>query len=376
MQITITVAELSRVLKLILGVVQNKVTIPVLSYVKIDVSGAAATASGSDLGMSIVTSFPISASADSSCSVLLPAKRVQDFLSSLGGKDRETITITNDGTAVQIKAGKFKAKVPSLPIEQFPVFEQRPPVQAVISLGTLKMLIRKVESAVPSKEGRYSIPVILLESGKNILRAVATDGFRIAIADAIAAIPEFKLFLPKIALPILSDLSGEDVEFSESETNYHFKTPTAQLLVRKSPAKFPSYEKALEKATSFPSKLTVPSGDLKLAINAVMPVVDPKDSAVDLTFDGAGDLGISATSFDGEASDSVTVLGEGTPNKVRIDPVFILDFLAQADGQPITVCLTDMKNLVKFSTDTLYQYLVMPKLQVQPAAEEKKSAKK
>ena len=164
MKITIAVAELARVLKQASGVVQSKVTIEVLKYIKIEIHGASATAYASDLGMSLIQTFPIMGLTDAPsgvASVLLPAAKVAAILAGLAARETVVFDITDKG--ILMTSGKFKAKMPTLPADQFPDIEKRPETKFTVKSGILKHLIRRVEAAVPSKEGKFSIPVIHFE---------------------------------------------------------------------------------------------------------------------------------------------------------------------------------------------------------------------
>ena len=364
MKIKIAIAELARVLKQASGVVQGKVTIDVLKYIKLDVNGANATASASDLGMSIIQQFAILASSDGNASILLPARKLQEILMAFSSQIEVTIEKTEKG--LTIKAGKYAAvKVPTVPADQFPVIEVRPAPKFSIKLGTLKQLIRRVENAVPSKGSKFVDPIIKLIGTDSILNAVATDGFRIAVA-AAPGVGVIDLNLPKAVLPIINSLTGEDVEFSETETKYFFSTPKELLLIQKSVAKFPSYQRAISGV--FTTDFTTPSEDFKASIDIVMTTVDESDPRIILET-GETNIRVSSSSIEGEAEDILNVILKGAPTRITLNPKFILDYLAQTEGKA-TICeMSGERGPVKFSVDATYNYFLMP---IQPKAATKK----
>jgi DNA polymerase III subunit beta len=363
MKIKIAVKELTRVLDQVLGVIPSKVTIPVFSYFKIEISGATGIASGTDLGMSIITTFKIEESDQPSGSMLLPAKLTQNFVSRL---KTDSVTLSTDGASVRLRAGKgFDALIPGIPSEQFPVIESAPPGKFVLNLASLKKLIEQVESAAPSKESRFAIPVIQLESNETRLRAVATDGFRIGIADAAGNNGVFELQLPKTVLSNLKALKGDTVKFSESETNLFFVAEGTHLLVRKSPAKFPAYKRAIEGVYTTEAVLTVDS--LKACVDQITPALDPdphvsRGAYVSTTGE---EIEIVVATKISSASDSVAAKITGEPAQAKLNPDFIGDFLGQATGD-VKVEFLNARRPVRFSNGDNYQHFIMPVVDVAP----------
>lgn len=375
MKIDIAVKDLAAILKKALGVVQTKVTIPVFSYVKFEVSGSVATITASDLGMTIIQQVVIAGSG--SGSFLLPAKKTQDFLDNLVGRD--TVSIDAEGNTITLKSGKSRTKLATIPVAEFPIPEVKPVTAFSIKLSTLRLLIRKAEIAVPAKEGRYAQPVIQFESNGARLRAVATDGFRIDHYDATYTLPEFKILLVKDVFPLIKELTGEDidVEFAETETNLFLSTGKEKLLMRKSPAKFPGYEGAISR-TTYVTSVAVPVGALKTAFSIARTTAGEGDDAAVYIIVKEGVLSIYSTNAGGEESedfpDGAVITGDTKNYKIKINPAFVLDFLGQADVA-VTFWLADDKSLVKFypTNETNFLYYTMP-MHDAAKTEEKKAA--
>lgn len=356
MKITLATKELSRALAKAIAVVQSKVTIPVLSNIKLDFNGVSATISASDLGQSIVATLPIlSADADAG-SVLLPARKLQEIL---GAATAEQITIDQNGEQVSIKIGKYTAKIRVTSPSAFPVIPTAPPTKYVLNLGVLKSLIDKVEVVVPSKEGRYAQTVIQLERTGTTLRAVATDGYRITVADAVeGGNGDFTLLLTKAILPVIKDMAGDVVEFSESDNHYFYTVPNLVVLSNKPSQKFPDYKPAL--TNSFKTNVVVPVADLQSAIARVLAFVDSENAQMTFSVDAtSGELNLSSASDDGNADDQITAKMEGIPNTARLNPTYVQDFLSKSTGDVIVEFISE-KKLVRLSNGTTFQSLVMP----------------
>lgn len=369
MKIDVQASELAKKIQRALGVVQSKVTIPVLAFVKVEVlSVNEAKISGSDLGMSMIQTVDITLKSEQAGTLLLPAKKISEIIANV--PSNAVVSIDDEGGVLNIKAGKYKGKIPTVAANLFPAIEARPETQFVINKAALKSVIEKVEVAAPTKAGRHSVASILLESNATTLRAVASDGFRIAIADqAGAGGGEFSIQLPKTLLGVLKEIPGVGVQFSESETNFFFLGEKEQILIRKPTTKFPAYQKALG-MVGFVTTAEIPVPMFKQAIAVVNPVTDSKNPSVFLTFGGGAEMTVSSASTEGEAEDTVDIKFQGQPNKVKLNQNFILDFLNQAEGSA-TVQVINETSLVKLTNGEGFTYLVMPLLpEVKEAAKQ------
>ena len=206
MKVTVRINEFKRVLEEARFVMGRKAMTPVFEFVKIDIQNPSqATISAIDFhGSSIVQAFEV---VDSDVgSFLLHAKKTADFLKRrVGGT--ATIETTLDSKNTVVKIGTVNMTIPTVPVSQFPAIESIPEVANEVSLKFLQKLIERVESACPEKNGRIAFPIVKIESDGNSLRAIATDGFRIAVAEARGDCGVLDFQLPKTVVPALKRLA-------------------------------------------------------------------------------------------------------------------------------------------------------------------------
>ncbi len=164
----------------------------------------------------------------------------------------------------------------------------------------------------------------------------------------------------------MKGFTGEEVQFSETETKYFFTTEKENVLVQKNPSvKFPPYQRALN--CVFLTDFTIASPEMKTSLDLLSPLTDSSDPRV-LLQTGTGSITLSTSSINGDAEEILDVILGGPAAKVTLNPQFVLDFLAQVDGQPIKVQFAGEKLPVRFSKDDTFQYFLMP---IQPKAEKK-----
>jgi DNA polymerase III subunit beta len=373
MKITVRVNEFKRVLEEALPVIAKRPRLEVLGYVRIDVAGTGqATLTASDLGSTIVQTFEI-VEGDAG-SLLLHARKTAQLLHSLTG-GTATIEILplvqsiafEDGKVVPlgmfythpiITAGRFAARVPSIPAHEFPdVVKPMPEAAHTVSLKFLRQLLPLVAPAAPNKEGKSVIPAVQVEGTPERLRVVGTDGFRIAVADQkISGGTNFTLLIPKQVVPLIVRRAGGTVRFAENETYIFLQTDGVLLYFRKSAGSFPAYQKAV--AVEAKTTLDVSTAELRSVVERMLVVADQNNPHMQLNF-ADGFLSASTSSHDSEAEVRIEVANAtGIENKAKLNPGFVQEFLANA-GDRTTISFVSERHLVAFASGN-FRYYIMP----------------
>jgi len=376
MKLTVKAKELSTKMDRALGVISAKPMTPVLEYVKLEVKSAnQAILSGTDLGQSILQRLEVILQSEDMGSILLPARKISEMLKNVPAAADVVVENVGEVLTLAIKSegskSKAKVKLPTVPVAGFPQIETIPETQANINIKSLQAITGRVDFAAPSKGGKTSVASILLESTVEDLKAVATDGFRVAVAIAKGAgAGEFSIQLPKTLLPLLKDMGGAVLAFAQSETNFFFRSEDELVLIRKPQTVFPDYKRAYGPKYKTHLRIAVPG--LLEAINFATVLVDRTAPAVDIDVkDGVMSLR-AGTTLNGESEQEieVTMSPESVANKIRLNVKFLQEFLTQAEGT-LTFSIGGPDKLAKFSDEKgEYEYFIMP-LQVAAPAEAK-----
>lgn len=183
-----------------------------------------------------------------------------------------TISI-GDGAAV-VEAGIYRASIDCCWKEALP---SDPPGRriATIDLASLKAVLDRVLFACPLADGRYIRSVVKVESTHGTLKAIATDGHRLAIATVPCQAGTFNFVMPRHGAVLLAQLSGSWLEVSEtdgSDANQLLSTDTEQIAVP-SVSEFPDYETVLPKEES-QTVIVLHKDALLKAIKRLLPVAD------------------------------------------------------------------------------------------------------
>ncbi|MBV9511405.1 MAG: DNA polymerase III subunit beta, partial [Caulobacteraceae bacterium] len=221
MQLTIERQALLKALGHVQSVVERRNTIPILSNVLLSADHEAMAFSATDLDMEIVDETP--GRIDGKGQITAPAHTLYEIVRKLPEGAEVELRYTGDDPRLQISAGRSRFNLPVLPAGDFPVMSSEGLSNRItIDTNDLIRLIDKTRFAISTEETRYYLNGLYLhtvvENGATKLRAVATDGHRLALAEMPA--PDGAAGAPGVIVPrktvqearrLLED-AGENVE--------------------------------------------------------------------------------------------------------------------------------------------------------------------
>ena len=201
MRVRIERANLLRALNHVHRVVERRNTIPILANVLLRAEGNELGLKATDLDLEIVERVP--AEVEQGGAATVPAHMLYDIVRKL--PDGAEISLdTGSGQTMALKAGRARFSLQMLPDSDFPDLQTGDlPITFTIPAELLKRLIDRTQFAISTEETRYYLNGIYFHvvgaGGEARLRAVATDGHRLAKAEAPA--PEGSVGMPGIILP-------------------------------------------------------------------------------------------------------------------------------------------------------------------------------
>ena len=167
-------------LQKIIGAVEKRQTMPALSNILIKADDDKISLTATDLEIELVTTLNIIA--DETGETTLPARKLLDICKAL--PDESSISVTVDTNKALVKSGRSRFSLSTLPADDFPSLDS---INAVAEFelpqNTLKELIDKTAFAMALQDVRYYLNGLLLEVSTGLLRAVATDGHRLAYCE-------------------------------------------------------------------------------------------------------------------------------------------------------------------------------------------------
>jgi DNA polymerase-3 subunit beta len=347
MKLVVERAALLKALGHVQSVVERRNTIPILSNVLLAADGLHAKLMATDLDLQIVEDVP---------ATVETADGAQVTLESAGGK-------------VSVTAGRARFSLQTLPREDFPVIgESDLPVSFSLPAETLVTLIDKTRFAISTEETRYYLNGIFFHApaGAGTLRAVATDGHRLARVEI--PLPEGAAGMPDIIIPRkcvaevrkLLDERGGDVGISLSQSKIRFAIGQAVLTSKLIDGTFPDYSRVIPTAND--KLLKIDPATLAEGVDRVTAIASEKTRAVKLSLD-RDRVTLSVTSPEnGTASEDVPADYSAAGFDVGFNSRYLLDILSQVEGDLVEVHMADAAapTLIRESEGSEALYVLMP----------------
>ena len=365
MKLTATREQILQPLQGVIGVVERKQTMPILANVLVSAQGSGAgrvSFTGTDLEVELVASGE--ATVQQAGEVTVPGRKLLEIIRAL--PDKTQVTLTLDGDKVKVNAGRSRFVLSSLPAAEFPMVEEISAQQAlVVPQAELKKLIEKTHFSMAQQDVRYYLNGTLLEAEDKILRAVATDGHRLAIADtalAVAAKTTQQVIVPRKGILELQRILGNegDVQLSIGTNHVRATIGDVRFTSKLIDGKFPEYGRVIP---ANPTKIVTAARDtLRQSLHRTAILSNEKYRGVRLTV-STGVLAVQAHNPEQEeAEDSVEVSYQGDEVEIGFNVTYLLDALSAIDGETVEIGLTDANSscLIRSPASAHVRYVVMP----------------
>lgn len=365
MKLTIDRAALIKPLGHAHGVVEKRNTIPVLSNVVLRAENSQLTLIATDMDMDIVETIP--AAVMEPGVVTTPAQLMHDIVRKL--PDGAEIEIsTADAGQITVRAGRSSFNLPTLPVEDFPaITDQAMTTEFTLAAVDLKSLMENTRFAVSTEETRYYLNGIYMHlADGNLLRAVSTDGHRLArsqmdLPAGAETMPS--VIIPRKAVGELSKLIDEyegDVKIGLTDTRARFTFGSVEVTTKLIDGTFPDYQRVIPTENS--NIMQVSSSAFREAVDRVSTISAEKTRSVKLRI-SPGLLTLSASSTDAaSAEESLEVSYDGAEIEIGYNARYLMDVASQIDGDSIEFALADsaLPSLIRAPGDDANLFVLMP----------------
>ncbi|MBV9996821.1 MAG: DNA polymerase III subunit beta [Caulobacteraceae bacterium] len=375
MKLTIERAALLKALGHVQSVVERRNTIPILSNVLLSADKGAVAFSATDLDMEITDESP--ARVDGPGQITAPAHTLYEIVRKLPEGADVSLSYTGEDPRLQVAAGRSRFNLPVLPAGDFPVMSSEG-LSGRISMDAADLirLIDKTRFAISTEETRYYLNGLYLhavaEEGGPRLRAVATDGRRLALAEMPA--PEGFAGAPGVIVPRktvqearrLLDDAGETVELQVSPQKVRFDFGHAAMTSKVIDGSFPPYERVIPRENR--RVMILDNALFAAAVDRVATISTEQSRAVKLSVE-AGRITLTVRNMDaGQAVEELEVDYDGEPFEIGFNARYILDVTAQIGGESAEFRFAEHSGgatvldptLVLDPTDPSVQYVLMP----------------
>ncbi len=345
------------------SVVEARQTSPILSHLHLKAMANRLEVTGTDLEVELRASCPAQVVEKGQATV--PARKFLDILRWL--PDSASVEMDRENGRVRIRSDKSRFHLAGLSPEDFPQLEIGDHRSEVaLPQEALKALLQRTSFAMARDDVRYYLNGLLLEWTGSHLRAVATDGHRLALMDRqVAQPPEeaIQVILPRKGVQelerLLSDVE-EPIEVVFTPSHLCFRLPEVTFSTKLIEGRFPDYRRVIPEANG--QRLIVDRSPLQQALRRIAILANRKTHGVRLSVTG-DTLAISSENPDREEATEELAIDY---DRETVEIGFNVDYLQQAigalPGEKAVLHLWDSQSscLILSDTQATPKYVIMP----------------
>ena len=361
MKLTATREDLLAPLQSVIGVVDRRQTMPVLANVLLSARDGRLAITGTDLEVELVAATKVGL--EQPGDVTVPGRKLLDIFRAL--PEGVSITLSTEGERVSVRAGRSRFTLSSLPAAEFPVVEEINAAQTLsVPQGEFRRLIDKTHFSMAQQDVRYYLNGLLLETQESALRAVATDGHRLALCEMALPSPAKagQVIVPRKGVLELQRILGTEgnVELAIGTNHVRAQIGDISFTSKLIDGRFPEYGRVIP---ATPAKLVQADRELlRQALQRTAILSNEKYRGIRLAM-RTDLLTIQAHNPEQEeAEDQVEVVYAGDEVEIGFNVNYLLDALSAIEGDKVEIGLTDSNSSCLIHAPGLIQtrYVVMP----------------
>jgi len=363
MKFNITRNKILPSLQAVCGVIERRQSLPILSNLLIVAEGKKITFTGTDMEVEMVTT--IIHLCEDPGEITAPARKFLDICRAL--PDESNIDLSFKKDKVLIKSGKSRFTLATLPATEFPSTEVLENSKKItVSQEDFKSLLEDTMFSMAQQDVRYYLNGLLLELSKNNLRAVATDGHRLALKEinVKTGIEETQqIIVPRkgiIELIRLLDGADENISIGISQNHIRVGKGEVQFTSKLIDGKFPDYLRVIPKGGDHP--ITTNREILKQGLVRASILSNEKYKGIRLILQKDLLKAFAHNPEQEEAEEEIEINYAGEDIEIGFNVTYLLDALSAIKTEQVILNIEDPNSscLILPDNETECKYVVMP----------------
>lgn len=371
-------------LQAVAGIVERRHTLPVLANVMLRKAGRMIELTTSDLEIQVRTTVDLEGDPNNFATTV-GARKLIDILRSMPSD--QVVTLSANQNKLTLQGGKSRFTLQTLSSEDFPLVQEAPDFGPAFSVPqkTLKSLISQVHFAMAVHDIRYYLNGILfVAEGKN-LTLVATDGHRLALAQATldTDIPKQEVILPRKTVlelqrllrdsdggksstaageeganPATTPENGIEMRFAGNQAKFSFSG--MEFVTKLVEGKFPDYNRVIPK--NHQNSVTLGRAALLSSLQRVAILTSEKFKGIRVNIE-PGLLRIASSNAEQEeAKEELEIDYGGDEIEIGFNVLYLIDALSNMSCDMLTIELQDTNSsaLITVPDEPGFKYVVMP----------------
>lgn len=362
MKLSASREALLKPLQAVIGVVERRQTMPILANVLLVAKDGQVAVTGTDLEVELVATVDVEV--EGAGEITVPGRKLLDICRAL--PESAEVSISVSGEKLNVKSGRSRFSLMTLPAAEFPRVGDIDAGQTLsVSQATLAKLLDKTHFSMAQQDVRYYLNGLLLETGQKWLRAVATDGHRLALCEVELdeqKMPEQQVIVPRKGVLELQRLIGGEGELQIELGSNHIRIQlehiryTSKLI----DGRFPEYERVIPQDTD--NQLTADREAFRGALQRTAILSNEKYRGIRLIIKKGGLLLQAHNPEQEEAEEEVEISYSGDDIEIGFNVNYLLDAFGAIESDEIVLAVVDGNSscLLRDPGNDECKYVVMP----------------
>ena len=363
MKFSIERSHLLKPLQQVSGALGGRPTLPILGNLLLKVEDNTLSMTATDLEVELISRVTLEGEFEAG-SITVPSRKFLDICRGL--PDDSVITFVLDGDRVQVRSGRSRFSLATLPANDFPNIEDwQSEVEISLSQAELRGLVEKTQFSMANQDVRYYLNGMLFEIDGTTLRSVATDGHRMAVSQTQlgADFANKQIIVPRkgvLELVKLLDAPEQPVVLQIGSSNIRAEVNNYVFTSKLVDGRFPDYRRVMPQTTT--KTLEAGCDELRQSFSRAAILSNEKFRGVRVNLADT-QMRITANNPEQEeAEEMLDVDFEGEPIEIGFNVSYVLDVLNTLRCERVRISMSDSNAsaLIENAADDSAMYVVMP----------------
>jgi DNA polymerase-3 subunit beta len=360
MKLQVTQENLNHALNSVSRVANSRGTLPILANVLIKTINNRLSLAATNLDIAIT--HYIGAKVDDEGSITVPARLMQDFVSSLPDG---VINLELKDSKLHVSTDKYQSVVNGIVADDFPVMPDTSEGKKWnIDGPVFKKGLQQVVFAASNDETRPILTGVLIQTSEGKLHMAATDSYRLAEKELTKTKDDIQILVPASAMQDLLRIVGDNedkVQVTHDDQQVLFKVGDVELVTRLVDGKYPDYKKLIP--GKFATEARLKRADLVNVTKVSSLFARESAGSVTLEVDDKTDQlsirSVASQLGENNATADANVTGSGS---ITLNSRYLLDALNVMSGEEVVFSFNGKlePTLLTDPAAEDYKHIIMP----------------
>ncbi len=370
MKFSINIDTLLPLLHSVIGVVESRPTLSILTNFLVHIKDGLLTITASDLEVELSNSINIDDSI--TCDFTVPAKKFFDICKNMNQGIQLNFELKDNKLILKSKNGRFTLS--TLSADSFPNLD---PITSLsefsVSQRNLRFVIENTQFCMANQDVRYYLNGLLFEIYNNELRTIATDGHRLAFSmtDSLSNLINLpkdatqQIIVPRKAISEMLRLlidSDDLIKISLSSNHLNISFGYLEFTSKLIDGRFPDYQRVIPAVELCNKTIIVDRQLLKQSLSRISVLSSEKYRAARLEFSENSLHAVVHSPEHEEGEEDIFIDYHGEDFIIGFNVTYLIDALNAIEEDQVSLKLTDSNSscLVSGLSDNSTKYVVMP----------------